>query len=124
MGVFTGLWIIATMICAFPYRSSDKRLVYAAVAGVALVVFQGWLGSRVVASNLAPGMITLHMLLAQVIVCLLIYTFLRANRSNLINASRQPLSKIARCVMFAAIVLTFLQAVSYTHLTLPTNREV
>ena len=109
MGVFTGLWIIATMICAFPYRSSDKRLVYAAVAGVALVVFQGWLGSRVVASNLAPGMITLHMLLAQVIVCLLIYTFLRANRSNLINVSRQPLSKIARCVMFAAIVLTFLQ---------------
>lgn len=109
MGVFTGLWIIATMICALPFRRTDARLVYAAVAGVALVVFQGWLGSRVVASNLAPGMITLHMLLAQVIVCILIYTFLRANRKALISASRHPLSKLAYRVLLAAIVLTLLQ---------------
>lgn len=109
MGVFTGLWIIATMICALPFRRSDSRLVYAAVAGVVLVVFQGWLGSRVVASNLAPGVITLHMLLAQVIVCILIYTFLRANRDNLVKASRQPLSVLARRMLLAAIVLTLLQ---------------
>lgn len=109
LGVFTGLWIIATMICAMPFRRTDTRLVYAAVAGVLLVVFQGWLGSRVVASNLAPGMITLHMLLAQVIVCILIYTFLRANRTSLIAASKQPLSVLANRILLAAIALTLLQ---------------
>ncbi len=109
LGVFTGLWIIATMICALPFRRTDTQLVYAAVAGVLLVVFQGWLGSRVVASNLAPGMITLHMLLAQVIVCILIYTFLRANRHSLIAASKQSLSVLANRLLLAALVLTLLQ---------------
>ena len=109
LGVFTGLWIIATMVCALPFRRYDTRLVYAAVAGVLLVVFQGWLGSRVVASNLAPGMITLHMLLAQVIVCILIYTFLRANRQKLVAASRQPLSTLAERILWACIALTLVQ---------------
>ena len=43
-----------------------------ALTGLLLVMLQGWLGSRVVASNLDPAMITLHMLLAQAIVCLII----------------------------------------------------
>lgn len=109
LGVFTGLWILATFAFALPFRRTDRRLVTAATAGVALVVFQGWLGSRVVASNLEPGMITLHMLLAQVIVCLLIYTFLRANKASLVAASKQAMSTMAQRVLLIAMFLTLLQ---------------
>jgi cytochrome c oxidase assembly protein subunit 15 len=37
-----------------------------------MVIFQGWLGSIVVQTELMPGMITLHMLLAMILLSLLI----------------------------------------------------
>jgi cytochrome c oxidase assembly protein subunit 15 len=37
------------------------------------VVFEGWIGSVVVSTNLVPWVITLHMLLAMVIVAILLY---------------------------------------------------
>ena len=62
-----------------------------------------------VASNLAPGMITLHMLLAQVIVCMLIYAFLRANRSSMIAASSAALPRLAHGLLWLAVGITALQ---------------
>jgi cytochrome c oxidase assembly protein subunit 15 len=41
--------------------------------------FQGWLGSVVVATNLSPFMITLHMVVALLIVAVLIYAISRAH---------------------------------------------
>ena len=73
LGVLTGLMIIATTWCAWRIRQVAPGVFGFSMAALLLVIFQGWLGSRVVASNLAPGMITLHMLVAQVIVCLVIY---------------------------------------------------
>jgi len=109
LGVFTGLWIMATVFFSLPLRKRDSKLVTVSVVGLLLVVFQGWLGSRVVASNLAPGMITLHMLLAQVIVCLLIYAFLRANRTSMIKASSAALPRMAHVLLWLAVGITALQ---------------
>ena len=109
LGVFTGLWIMATVFFSLPLRKRDSKLVTVSVAGLLLVIFQGWLGSRVVASNLAPGMITLHMLLAQVIVCMLIYAFLRANRTSMIMASSAALPRLAHALLWLAVGVTALQ---------------
>ena len=40
--------------------------------GLLLVIFQGWIGSIVVSTNLLPGMITFHMLLAIGLIALLL----------------------------------------------------
>jgi cytochrome c oxidase assembly protein subunit 15 len=45
-----------------------------------MVGFQGWLGSRVVSSNLQPGMITLHMLMALAIVATLLFALAQSRR--------------------------------------------
>lgn len=82
LGAFTGLAILATLVCAWPYRRSDRGVLALSAAGFVLVGVQGWLGSRVVASNLHPGMITVHMLLAQLIVGLIIVALWRAGRST------------------------------------------
>jgi cytochrome c oxidase assembly protein subunit 15 len=60
-----------------------------------LVGFEGWLGSKVVSTELAPVLVTLHMLLAVVIVFILLYVMARSfvghisveeiNNKNFIN---------------------------------------
>ncbi len=114
LGVFTGLWILATLLCALPLRRQDRGLLWVSFTGFILVAFQGWLGSRVVASNLAPGMITLHMVVAQIIVCLLLYAYLRSQRDVLIAQSSNALGRLPRLLLFSAIVVTLIQLLSGT----------
>jgi cytochrome c oxidase assembly protein subunit 15 len=52
-----------------------------------LVGFQGWLGSIVVSTNLLPGMITIHMLLALVIVGFLIFGYFLSLKDKTILAA-------------------------------------
>ncbi|MFM8342059.1 MAG: COX15/CtaA family protein, partial [Methylomonas sp.] len=73
VGVTIGFLIFLTAWSSRIYLKADKAIFYLAVSVFLLVGFQGWLGSAVVASNLKPLMITLHMLLALFIVALLIY---------------------------------------------------
>jgi len=91
LGVFTGFTIFLTLLFSLPYRRSNPMVFWLSLAGFILVGVQGWLGSRVVASNLNPGMITLHMLLAQVIVGLLIWSLLRASVNRHTHADVQAL---------------------------------
>ena len=72
IGVIIGLLIIGTVVASVKYLKTDARVFYLALASFILVVFQGWLGSIVVSTNLLPGMVTTHMLLALLIVVLLI----------------------------------------------------
>ncbi len=50
------------------------RIFLASTLAVLLVGVNAWLGARVVLSGLKPGIITLHMALAMVLVCVLVYT--------------------------------------------------
>ena len=72
LGVLIGIFIIATFVVSFPLRKSQPRLFYGSLIALLMVIFQGWLGSIVVESELMPGMITLHMLLAMILLSLLI----------------------------------------------------
>jgi cytochrome c oxidase assembly protein subunit 15 len=70
VGVSIGLLIFLTAVSSRIFLKSDKTIFYLSLTSFFLVGFQGWLGSSVVASNLKPVVITLHMLLALVIVAL------------------------------------------------------
>jgi cytochrome c oxidase assembly protein subunit 15 len=80
VGVTIGFLIFLTAWSSRTYLKTDKTVFYLSLSSFFLVGFQGWLGSSVVASNLKPIMITIHMLLALVIVALLIYTIARSQR--------------------------------------------
>lgn len=77
-GVFTGLLIFGTLLASIPFLKRDRPIFYMSLLAFLLIGFQGWLGSKVVSSELAPIMVTLHMLLAIVIVFVLIYTMARS----------------------------------------------
>jgi len=80
VGVLIGILIFLTMVASRGFRKHNALVTKLSVAAFFAVVFQGWLGSRVVASNLHPGMITLHMLLAQAIVAMLICAVMRSQK--------------------------------------------
>ncbi|MEZ5491544.1 MAG: COX15/CtaA family protein [Gammaproteobacteria bacterium] len=80
IGVTIGLLIFLTALFSWRCRKHDTWIFRASVAAFLMVGFQGWLGSRVVASNLQPGMITLHMLMALAIVAALLFALAQSRR--------------------------------------------
>jgi cytochrome c oxidase assembly protein subunit 15 len=109
VGVTTGFLILLTVWSSRIYLKSDKTIFYLALGTLFLVGFQGWLGSAVVASNLKPLMITLHMLLALFIVALLIYTIARSQRETLAQIDITLLPEKFKTVLVAAMIMTLLQ---------------
>jgi cytochrome c oxidase assembly protein subunit 15 len=109
VGVTIGILIFLTAWASRIYRKSDKAIFYLAVSAFFMVGFQGWLGSTVVASNLKPIMITLHMLLALFIVALLIYTIARSQREFIARLDVRELPDKFKTVLIVAMVMTLLQ---------------
>lgn len=73
LGVLTGLFIFSTLLTSFAYWRTNRIIVWVSLAAFLLVGLQGWLGAKVVSTVLAPWMITIHMLMALLITCLLVY---------------------------------------------------
>lgn len=90
-GVVIGLLILLTAIYSWPCRHYDRWIPRASIAAFVMVAVQGWLGARVVGSNLQPGMITVHMLMALAIVGVLLFALFRSNREIM---ARQPIAGI------------------------------
>ena len=78
LGVTVGFLILATVVSAWRNHRHEPRILWTAVAAFLLVGFQGWLGGRVVANDLAAWIVTAHMIVALVIVQLLLYATVRA----------------------------------------------
>jgi cytochrome c oxidase assembly protein subunit 15 len=83
IGVVIGFLIFITLVLAFLYRRQDRPLVLWCLAAFLLVGFNGWLGSVVVASNLMPWVITVHMIAALGVVATLLLALEREARFDL-----------------------------------------
>jgi len=78
LGAAVGLLIVATAVSAWRHHRRDPRILWTTIAAVLLTGFQGWLGGQVVAHELAAWIVTVHMIVALVIVQMLLYVTVRA----------------------------------------------
>ena len=79
VGVLIGFFVFATFVTSIrSFWKKDRTIVWLSFLAFVLVGFEGWLGSKVVSSELHPVMITLHMLLSVVIVFILLYAVARS----------------------------------------------
>lgn len=103
VGVTIGLLIVATFIASFRYRRTKPVVLYGSLLSLVLVLFQGWLGGVVVQSKLHGLMITLHLMLAILLVFVLLYTTFKATQDHMHTvipqAWRRPL------VIFTSVLL-------------------
>lgn len=104
LGVLTGLFILGTAGLSLAFWRSDRVVSYIGIAGFVLVVFQGWIGSIVVSTNLLPWMISIHMLLALALVGMLIYGVARASRNEFENIPVAHLGKLNTLLIGGIIV--------------------
>lgn len=73
LGVIVGLLIFATVLSAWRHHRHTPRILWSTLVAFLLVGFQGWLGGVVVEEELAPWIVTVHLIVALIIVSLLLY---------------------------------------------------
>lgn len=112
IGVVIGLFVFLTVIFALPYlKSTNKKIFWLSFLAFILVGFQGWIGSIVVSTDLATYMITIHMLIALIIVALLIYTV--SASQDFVIYQINPLPGL-KTLIWVLLIIALVQTVSGT----------
>lgn len=111
IGVLIGFLIFLTFLFSIPYFRKDKWITLLSFFSVLLVGFQGWIGAKVVATDLSVGLITIHMFLAILLVFVLIYTITRSFKENIGDYRISDPKHIARInmILLPAIILSLVQ---------------
>lgn len=107
LGVLLGLLIVAMTVVSLGFRKNQPVIFYGSLAALILVVFQGWIGSVVVSTNLLPGMVTFHMALAALLIGVLIYLFHTSMPQ--IKSIRISKSSIISGLLITSMALFFIQ---------------
>ena len=110
LGVLVGFFILASFIRSFSLRKNNKKVFILSLMALLLVIFQGWIGSIVVSTNLLPGMITFHMLLAIGLIALLLFVNFSMNvDKEKLEIKRE--NNAVKSILIACIVLFLTQII-------------
>lgn len=110
LGAFTGVMIFLTLLASVPFlKSGNKQIFFLSLAAFLLTGFQGWLGAKVVSFELHPVVVTLHMLLAIVIVFILLYVFTWAGYVDKVLTLREGSEKVLNGIGILVMALSLFQ---------------
>lgn len=101
VGVLVGLFIFITLIASWPIRKNYPGVFALSLSGFIGVAFEGWLGSLVVSTNLLPSLITVHMLVAMLILVVLIMAYMK-------TISVQSVDSIPRHLTLTGLVVSLI----------------
>jgi heme a synthase len=130
LGVLIGIFIIITFYFSIRFIKTDFKIFAVALSSLLLVIVQGWIGSLVVSTNLIPFMVTVHMLLALLLVALLCWIVLRSNPEMRIETDKSkivwPLILLALCMvsLIAQIVFGTQVRELIDHLAISVQRDL
>jgi heme a synthase len=107
IGALSGLFTFIMLLMSFRYWKTKRKIVSLSAIVVFLMGFQGWLGATVVYSVLQPVQITIHMLMALLIVALMVYLISELPSEKKMETLRCDL--VLRNLLVAALVLSIVQ---------------
>ncbi len=110
IGAIIGLLIFATFIYSLNFFSSKPIISIIALVAMVLTGIQGWFGSIVVSTNLLQWTITVHMVLAIVIVGVLIWIYFQSLTLGKVYQENidKPQPRLF-ALLWIALVLMFIQ---------------
>ena len=102
-----GLFTLSTFLLSFQFLRKQKRVFFGSFAALALVLTNAILGAIVVSSGLKPGVITLHMALAIILICVFVYIIYKGGqRLPSVNlGSQKGLLRSTLIILFVACVV-------------------
>ena len=106
-GALSGIPILIFTVMSIWLWKDRKRFLLLSIFTVVGMAFQAWLGKTVVDSNLAPYKITVHMVMALVIVAVLLYLIFLAKT----RFAKQTFDPLFKNVLLLATILTLVQIV-------------
>lgn len=114
IGAVTGVLLLFTFIYSVVYLKSAKRIFALSFFNIILVIFQAWLGSIVVSTNLVAWIITVHMLVAVLIIAIAIYTYHYAQFLGAEAKDIRKASLLMKWVMVFSLILSLIQITAGT----------
>ena len=105
IGALAGIPILIFTLISIYYWKNYKYLTIISILTVLGMAFQAWLGKTVVDSNLAPYKITIHMLMALVIVGLILSLIVQTKKGDFVN------NRLFKNLIVFSILLTLIQVV-------------
>lgn len=110
IGAIAGIATLLMLFFSISYWRKNKIIVFGSLLVVLGMGFQAWLGKEVVDSNLLPLKITIHMLMALIILAILILLLYMTNRNTInLKGNRKILY-----ITITAFCLTLIQIFSGT----------
>ena len=112
IGALAGLSVLILFISSLRFIKKNKLITILAFLSLTGILFQAWLGKTVVDSNLLAGKITIHMLMAIIIVSILfiLLSKLNAKESNLV------FNRYISTLTFISLVFLIIQVFSGTEI--------
>ncbi len=103
--VLSGIPILLMFILSLNYWKTNKQIPIFAMITILAMGFQAWLGKVVVDSNLLPLRITIHMVMAFVILAILLYILYQTKERITLN--KFPIA--FKAVLIFSVILTLIQ---------------
>ena len=102
-----GLFSLLTFVLSFGVKRKMPLLFWASFSALLLVLVNAWMGARVVYSGLAPGVLTLHMALAFLLIIVQSYVVWRAAHvpQRLVFRHDTMRIRLQRCLWVLFIVI-------------------
>ena len=107
VGALAGFAVLIMAFLSFKKFRIKKRITLLSWLSVLMMGFQAWLGATVVYSVLAPVKITVHMVMALVIVAVLLYLLYISSEKE----KKQFKTRTFQNLMLVAVVLTLIQVI-------------
>lgn len=111
IGVIIGLLITATAVLSWRYSKSKPSVFYSSVAAFVMVLVQGWLGGRVVETDLDVNLITIHMMLAMAIMALLLFAAFKSTSEKWTLEVQPKTKKQLFAVGIVLLIFTLVQLI-------------
>lgn len=110
VGVLSGLGMLLLAVFSVPLWKKDRRILLLLLFALVLLGFVGWMGKVVVATNLKPLMITVHMGSALATIAVTVFVLFRTR--NLSGLGRQQVIPAgSSLLLIGAFLLTLAQIV-------------
>lgn len=109
VGVLIGFCIFITFIFSYKIKKDIPSVFYCSLVAFVLVLVEGFLGSIVVSTNLIPHIVSIHLLLALVILFFLIKAYIKTDTKPFFsNATERKPTKM-KVGIIVCMVLFFIQ---------------